>query len=88
MDNIFFNNFINYGNSNWGYISILNGLLDDESIYKVVYNAIMSRPSFVIMADSDPNKKIEILDNMIKFFESREEYEKCNELVKIKNCIK
>ena len=84
MDNIFFGNSIDFGKSNWGFSAVLNGLLDKNSTFDVVYHAIVANPKYVIAIDGDKDRKIRIIDKMIQHYESLEEYEKCNNLLRIK----
>jgi len=60
--------------------------LSEEYHYLFMYNyAMMERKSIIKKATKDT---IEEIDKMIKFFETIEEYEKANDLLKIKKELK
>ena len=86
MDSFFFENFRNTS-SNWGFSAILNGLTDKNATYDIIYKAIMSHPSYVIFSEANTEHKNSVILKMIKHYESIEDYEKCSELLKIKNTI-
>jgi len=63
-------------------------LMLEQTNYKqfmdLSYHVLMQNPSMIIKrADSDGTKK-EGIDKLIKFFEEKEEYEKCSNLQKLK----
>jgi hypothetical protein len=65
----------------------MSGLMNDDHLYNLVYEAIMSHPTYVIVSESNSSRKIQIIGNMIKYFEEREDYEKCYDLLNIKKEI-
>ena len=84
MDNLFFGGFMNPKQNNWGFSAVLNGLVDEATTYNIVYEAVMSNPGYVIFGDGDRDHKIRVISKMIKYFEVREEYEKCATLLRLK----
>ena len=84
MDNLFFGGFMDPKQSNWAFSSVINGLVDEYTTYNIVYEAIMSNPSYVIFGNGEYDRKVRVIAKMIKYFEVREEYEKCIILLKIK----
>lgn len=86
MDNTFFS-FIDFGSSTWGFSAVLNGLVDENVTFNIVYEAIVGNPTYVILSESTKERKLKILNKMIKHFESLEEYEKCANLIRIKKEI-
>jgi len=62
----------------------MSKLTDDDHFYNIVYEAIMRHPSYVILSESNMDRKVQIITNMIIFFEQKEDYEKCYELFNIK----
>ncbi len=86
MDSLFFGNFRNIQNS-WGFSAIINGLVDADTTYNIVYEAVVNNPAYVIFSDSSPEHKRSILSKMIKHYELKEDYEKCAELLRIKKSI-
>lgn len=85
MDNLFYS--FAESSNNWAFSAIINGLVDKDASYNIIYEAIMNHPSFVIFSDGKPEHKRKVITKMINHFEEREEYEKCSELLKIKNSI-
>jgi len=62
----------------------MSKLINEDHFYNIVYEAIMRHPSYVILSDSNLERKAQIINNMIVFFEEKEDYEKCYELFIIK----
>lgn len=87
MDNLFFGSFIDSNSPGWGFSAIINGLVDVETTYNIIYDAIIQHPSYVIFSKSDSDHKVKVLTKMIKHYEELEEYEKCANLLKIKKII-
>lgn len=87
MDNLFFGGFTDPDANRWGFSAVLNGLTDKETTFNIVYEAVINNPTFVILAGGDSERKIKILNKMIKHFESLEEYEKCSKLLKVKRAV-
>ena len=54
------------------------------SLFNTIYEAIMNRPSYVILADSPAERKLQVIDELIQFYEQKEDYEKCANLFNIK----
>lgn len=82
MDDIFFGD--RYRN---GYHAIINQQTNTEVAYSLIYDAIMEHPSYVIFSTGDPEGKCRVLESMIKYYESLEEYEKCANLLRIQKTI-
>jgi hypothetical protein len=53
------------------------------TMMNMIYNAIMSNEDRAIGSDTSPSEKVEALNNIIDFFVSCEEYEKCSNIKKI-----
>lgn len=62
----------------------MSSLMNEDHFYNIVYEAIMRHPSYVIVSESNGSRKIQIIGNMIKYFEEKEDYEKCYDLLNIK----
>ncbi len=62
--------------------------LPREKMMDLVYQAIINRKQDALNSSSSKEEKIEAITFIISWFESKEEYEKCNELKKIINEIK
>lgn len=62
-------------------------MMDLETFYNVVYNAINKHPSYVILSDIEKERKVKILENLIKFYENKELYERCSRLQDIKRAV-
>jgi predicted sugar kinase len=60
---------------------------DFDQFMDLSYHVLMHSPSAVIKRRDSSNEKIKSIDNMIKFFEEKEEYEKCTNLQKLKLII-
>jgi hypothetical protein len=67
----------------------------DEILFNDVYDFILSKKfdskNFIVYSDSvltiklnEHSQKVELLDRLINYFSEKEEYEKCNKLLKIK----
>jgi hypothetical protein len=87
MDNLFFGGFMDPDRSQWGFSAVLNGLTDKDSTFNIVYEAVINNPTYVILSDGDNDRKIQILNKMLRYFESMEEYEKCYKLLRVKKAI-
>ncbi len=87
MDNLFFGGFMDPDKSQWGFSAVLNGLTDKETTFRIVYEAVINNPTYVIFSECDKERKIKILDKMIRHFESLEEYEKCYNILNVKKSI-
>lgn len=62
-------------------------LANRELFYTTLYNAIVTHPSYVILSDIPSPRKLEIINEMIQYYESREDYEKCAHLLKVKKQV-
>ena len=62
-------------------------LANRDLFYTTLYSAIINHPSYVILSDIPGDRKVEILNEMIEYYESREDYEKCAHLVKVKKQV-
>jgi len=65
----------------------MSNFADEDYFYNIVYEAIMRHPSYVILSESNLDRRVQIIGNMIVFFEEKEDYEKCYELFNIKKEI-
>ena len=45
----------------------MSKLTDDDHFYNIVYEAIMRHPSYVILSESNMDRKVQIITNMIIF---------------------
>lgn len=59
--------------------------LDQDDFMEVFYNLMISSPEDILSYDETPEHKIAKLDGLLRFFEEREQFEKC---VKIKEMQK
>jgi hypothetical protein len=69
---------------------ILLGLssMNHEEFMEVFYNLMISSPNDILNYDELPEHKISKLDNLLKFFEEREQFEKCAKIKEIQKLIK
>jgi hypothetical protein len=44
---------------------------------------MMEHPAYVILSDMPQERKVDILNNMLSFYEEREDFEKCAKLFKM-----
>lgn len=61
--------------------------LEEESLdeyLRICYNVLISSPTEVFENEADDHLKREGLDRLIHYFESKDEFEKCVELKKLK----
>lgn len=78
------NNFLNRGhNKRWDII--IEGLMvnNKNKFFAALYQAMMAHPAYVVLSDMPSERKLEILNRMLKFYEEREDFEKCAALMKI-----
>tara|TARA_R110002060_G_scaffold36175_3_gene47105 strand:- start:1753 stop:1986 length:234 start_codon:yes stop_codon:yes gene_type:complete len=64
--------------------------LEEDSLdeyLRICYNVLISSPLDVLQNEADENLKAEGLNKLIHYFESRDEFEKCVELKKIKDLL-
>ena len=64
-----------------------NMLVDENSSFDVVYDTIMQNQDYFRTVNRNPKKKLKIIDKMISFYESKENYEKCADLIEVKKEI-
>jgi len=84
MDSLFYSF---AGSNSWAFSAIINGLIDKDGSYNIIYDAIIKHPSYVILSDGEASHKIKVIDKIINHYEQKEEYEKCAALLNIKNSI-
>lgn len=63
------------------------GDLSQDEFMEVFYNLIVSSPEDILSYDETPEHKIAKLDNLLKFFEEREQFEKCAKIKQIQELI-
>jgi len=68
---------------------IIIGLGDISKAHfmEIFYNLIISSPDEILNYDESEDYKIEKLNELLKFFEEREDFEKCIEIKKVKDLI-
>ena len=70
------------------YAAIEGLLVNNKSMFfTVLYNAMMEHPAYVLLSDMPKERKFEILEEMLEYYEGLEAYEKCANLVKMKDSI-
>lgn len=81
MDNFFHNN------KKW--FKTIDGFIvsDEDIFFNTLYKAITNHPQYVITSDLEDDQKEDILSTMLKYFENKEEFEKCASLFNIKKQI-
>ena len=64
---------------------IIDGLMvnNKSRFFAALYQAMMEHPAYVILSDMPQGRKLEILNNMLNFYEEREDFEKCAKLFKM-----
>ena len=64
---------------------IIDGLMvnNKSKFFAALYQAMMEHPAYVILSDMPQGRKLEILNNMLNFYEEREDFEKCAKLFKM-----
>ena len=60
---------------------------DFKQYMDLSYHVLMQSPSAVLKRSDSIENKIESIDGLIKYFESIEGYEKCNNLQKLKSML-
>ena len=60
---------------------------DFKQYMDLSYHVIMQSPSAVLKRNDPTEDKIKSINGLIKYFENIEEYEKCNNLQKLKSMI-
>ena len=74
-------------NSKWDLI--IDGLMVNNKtiFFSALYQAMMEHPAYVILSDMPNERKIEILTNMLKYYEEKEDYEKCANLLQMQQQV-
>lgn len=64
---------------------IIEGLMvnNKSRFFSALYQAMMEHPAYVILSDMPQERKLDILNNMLSFYEEREDFEKCAKLLKM-----
>lgn len=68
---------------------IIEGLLvnNKSAFFCALYHAMVEHPSYVILSDMELERKLELLSNMLSYYEEKEDYEKCANLLKIQQQV-
>tara|TARA_B100000212_G_C27242222_1_gene476452 strand:- start:523 stop:801 length:279 start_codon:yes stop_codon:yes gene_type:complete len=87
MDKFFRKNRKRLFDSKWDII--IEGLMvnNKPAFFAALYQAMMEHPTYVILSDMPVERKIQILSNMLKYYEEKEDYEKCAQLVKMQQQV-
>lgn len=74
-------------NASWDII--IEGLMvnNKSTFFTALYQAMMEHPSYVILSDMPVARKIELLSNMLKYYEERDDFEKCAKLYKMQQQV-
>ena len=74
-------------NASWDII--IEGLMvnNKSRFFTALYQAMMEHPSYVILSDMPVARKIELLSNMLKYYEDREDFEKCAKLYEMQQQV-
>lgn len=85
-----YNSFFSGDNPDSKWFQIIDGLLvsDRDRFFSALYMAITNHPTYVIMSDMETDRKGVILNAMLEYFETKEEFEKCAVIYNIKKQIK
>jgi hypothetical protein len=69
---------------------IIQGLMvsNKSHFFALLYQAMIEHPSYVILSDMPIDRKFNLLDEMMEYYESHEDYEKCAKLLKIQKEVK
>lgn len=70
--------------------AIIDGLSvsDRGQFFNLLYHAMIEHPVYVILSDMPVERKYELLNQMMRYYESHEDYEKCAKLLKIQKEVK
>lgn len=63
------------------------GNMENDYLMEVFYNLIVSSPDEILNYNESSNYKIEKINNLLKYFEEKEEFEKCIKIKKVKDLI-
>jgi|TARA_B110000908_G_C10194310_1_gene422106 hypothetical protein len=88
MNNSFFDKGEDSDNNEMWY-SIVNNImmLNSEAFFRAVFDAMQNHPTYVILSDFETDRKIFIMNEMLKHYENREDFEKCKVIFEIKKQI-
>ena len=69
--------------------SLVNGLMlvNTENFFKAIFDAIQQHPTYVILSDFESDRKMFILEEMLKHYENKEDFEKCKVIFDIKKQV-
>lgn len=69
--------------------SLVNGLMlvNTENFFKAIFDAIQKHPTYVILSDFESDRKMFILEEMLKHYENKEDFEKCKVIFEIKKQV-
>jgi len=69
--------------------SLINGmmLINTENFFRAVYDAIQKHPTYVILSDFESDRKLYILEQMLKHYENKEDFEKCKVIFEVKKQV-
>jgi len=59
-----------------------------ETMMNMIYNAVVNGEEKALKSETDPEEKVNALNNILNFFIGLEEYEKCSNIKKIIDKIK
>lgn len=88
MNNSFFDKNRNEEEGDMWY-NIVNNimLLNSDAFFRAVFDAMQNHPTYVILSDFESDRKIFIMDQMLKHYEEKEDFEKCKVIFEIKKQI-
>jgi hypothetical protein len=68
---------------------IIEGLMvnNEPLFFQALYQAMIEHPTYVILSDMETERKYVILNKMMKYYESKEDYEKCAKLLEIQKQV-
>jgi len=68
---------------------IIEGLMvnNKSAFFGALYQAMMEHPAYVVLSDMPTERKNEILTRMLKFYETREDFEKCAKLLEMQQQV-
>lgn len=86
MDNTFFSR-DNGDSDNDMWYNIVNNimLLNSEAFFRAVFDAMQNHPTYVVLSDFESDRKLFIMEEMLKHYEAREDFEKCKVIYEIKS---
>jgi hypothetical protein len=87
MESNFFSRNSNNGDTEANLFAQMLLISNKDLFFKTLYNAIVVNTAYVIVSDISDERKTQIINQMIKYYEGREDYEKCANLLKIKKEI-